>query len=336
MATYASDWRRWHYEPPGDELFRRCLTVSGAAGALFLLIVLIAPARERAITSVEQLPERFARLILEKPEPAAVAPARIEQPAAPAPRVEAAPAPAAVPTPGRRRRESAAPVDPDAGRAGRERAQQQVAALSRSTASLDQAIGGLTSSLDATPEASPSGAGGGRGRRGRTVRAGRSEGELGSVRADVGGGGATDLGGSAVAGATVAVGSLSGSGSGGGGGGAAGEAAGGGPGGHGTGSAPGVYRSNASLLAVIQKYAPGIQYCYGNELKREAGLRGKLVVAMMVAASGEVTEVAVVQNTTGSQRLATCALSQIREWRFPAIDGGPTAFQTPFVFTPPD
>jgi TonB family protein len=336
MATYASDWRRWHYEPPGDELFRRCLTVSGLAGAMFLLIVLIAPVRPRAITSVEQLPERFARLIIEKPKPVAkpapVAPARIEQPAAPAPRVEAAPAPAATPTPSRRRRESAVPVDPDAGRAGRERAQQQVAALSRSTASLDQAIGGLTSSLDATPEAAPSGAGGGRGRRGRTVRAGRSEGELGSVRADVGGGGATDLGGSAVAGATVAVGSLSGSA----GGGATGEAAGGGPGGHGTGSAPGVYRSNASLLAVIQKYAPGIQYCYGNELKREAGLRGKLVVAMTVAASGEVTDVAVVQNSTGSQRLASCALSQIREWRFPAIDGGPTAFQTPFVFTPPE
>jgi len=100
-------------------------------------------------------------------------------------------------------------------------------------------------------------------------------------------------------------------------------------------SAPGVYRSNASLLAVIQRYSAGIQYCYGNELKRDPTLRGKLVVAITVAASGEVLEATVVQNTVGSDRLASCALSQIREWRFPAIPQGVTAFQAPFVFTPP-
>lgn len=97
-----------------------------------------------------------------------------------------------------------------------------------------------------------------------------------------------------------------------------------------------MYRSNASLLAVIQRYAAGIQYCYGNELKRDPSMRGKLVVALTVAASGEVTEATVVQNTTGSQRLSTCALSQIRDWRFPAISTGTTTFQAPFVFTPPN
>jgi TonB family protein len=99
--------------------------------------------------------------------------------------------------------------------------------------------------------------------------------------------------------------------------------------------APGVYRSNASLLAVIQKYAAGIQYCYGNELKRDPTLRGKLVVAITVAANGDVIEVTVVQNTVGSERLASCALSQIRDWKFPPIPEGVTAFQAPFVFTPP-
>ena len=86
---------------------------------------------------------------------------------------------------------------------------------------------------------------------------------------------------------------------------------------------------------MIQRYSAGIQYCYGNELKRDPTLRGKLVVAITVAASGEVTEATVVQNTTGSSRLASCALSQVRDWRFPAITGGATTFQAPFVFTPP-
>jgi len=60
------------------------------------------------------------------------------------------------------------------------------------------------------------------------------------------------------------------------------------------------------------------------------------VVAISVAASGEVLEASVVQNTVGSERLASCALSQIRDWRFPAIPEGTTSFQTPFVFTPPE
>ena len=87
---------------------------------------------------------------------------------------------------------------------------------------------------------------------------------------------------------------------------------------------------------MIQRYSPGIQYCYGNELKRDPTLRGKLVVALVVAASGEVLEATIVQNTVGSARLGACALSQIREWRFPAIPTGMTAFQAPFVFTPPN
>ena len=51
---------------------------------------------------------------------------------------------------------------------------------------------------------------------------------------------------------------------------------------------------------MIQRYAAGIQYCYGNELKREPSMRGKLIVAITVAASGEVTDVAVVQNIRGT------------------------------------
>jgi len=111
---------------------------------------------------------------------------------------------------------------------------------------------------------------------------------------------------------------------------------GGGGGGGGSGAAPpGVYRSNASLMAVVQKYAAGIQFCYGNELKRHEGLKGKLVVALTVAASGQVTDVTVIQNTLAGTGLAACALSQIRDWKFATIAQGVTTFQVPFVFTPP-
>jgi len=53
-------------------------------------------------------------------------------------------------------------------------------------------------------------------------------------------------------------------------------------------------------------------------------------------AAGEVKHAEVIQNTMGAPALSKCALSQIRDWKFPAIDSGITAFQVPFVFTPPN
>jgi hypothetical protein len=59
------------------------------------------------------------------------------------------------------------------------------------------------------------------------------------------------------------------------------------------------------------------------------------VVALTVAASGDVLEATIVEDAVGSSRLASCALSQIKEWKFPRIERGVTTFQAPFVFTPP-
>jgi TonB family protein len=69
---------------------------------------------------------------------------------------------------------------------------------------------------------------------------------------------------------------------------------------------------------------------------KNPGLRGKIVVAITVLASGEVSEASVVENTLGSNAVSQCVLSQIRGWHFPAIGYGTTSFRAPFVFTPPN
>jgi TonB family protein len=103
------------------------------------------------------------------------------------------------------------------------------------------------------------------------------------------------------------------------------------------GSGPcGEYRSSASLLAVVRRYAAGIQFCYDNQLKKQPGLRGKLVVSLTVLANGSVSEAIVVQDDLGSTAVTQCVLSQIRAWRFPEIPQGVVSFKTPFVFTPPE
>ncbi len=331
MATMTQSIYRQPLFSGGDDLFRRCLTGASIAGAIFLIVVLLVPARQPTILHVEQLPERFARLIIEKPQPhpAPAAPetraAKAEAPEAAKPEAQPAPRPAVTPRP--RRLEAARERAPDTGAQGRQRAQEATASVQKATQSIDRTLAGLSSALQSTPSSSgrPS-----RRRRARTVRAGRSGGQIGDVEATVAGGRA-DLGGSVVEGSQIAIGSLSAAPAGGGASGAAGAEGGTGA----SGSAPGVYRSTASLLAVVQKYAAGIQYCYGNELKHDPSLSGKLVVAITVSASGRVTDAAVVQNTLKSPALAACALSQIREWRFPTIAEGVTTFQAPFVFTPP-
>ncbi len=315
----------------GRRVSRASMAASAAFVVAFLLIVLLHPRpSEQELVQIDLPKQR--EIVLEELK---VAPPALdetvrametvaihEDAAMPAPEPPPAMTPV-VPRPDR-----APKVAPDAGKVGRQRAAEATAALNGASKSLDKALGDLDASLS-TPATAvnvrPSRI------RSRPLRGGRGAGDLGSVDAGLQAGSATDLGGSKVEGQQVAIGSLASAAPSEDGNGSAGATS---P--NGAAAAPGVYRSNASILAVIQRYAAGIQYCYSNELKHDPTLRGKLVVAMTVSASGAVTNVTVVQNTVRSSRLEQCALSQIRDWKFPAIPSGVTAFQAPFVFTPPN
>ena len=293
---------------------------------LFAILILVRPLRDHAVVRVMLPTTRTVVLediVPEPPAPAERLKPELEQlsvrrvPDPPAVQQAILPPPRIVPPKA---------LDPVAAQAGRERARAATSELTRATASLDKALGDLTSSLGAPSSGDVRSS---RRARTRNVGSGRTDGQLGAVGSGVAGSGASaDLGGSAVEGALVGIGTLAAA--------PAAEGRDGVEGSVGAGSRPGVHRSNASLLAVIQKYAAGIQYCYETELKRDESLRGKLVVAMTITAAGAVQDVSVAKNTLGSERLAACALSQIRSWRFPPISsGGLTTFQAPFVFTPP-
>jgi TonB family protein len=363
MATaMASSYRRGLFDP-GDALFFRCLAGTAIFAVLLVILARLMPAPPpKALTHVDELPQRLARLILEPPKampaqslPMAEKIQAAAKSAAPAAVVEH-PAPAGGPPAGAggRRTEAMHSLATGAGAAGRARAAAEVGgSLASATSSMQSALAGLDKSLGITSSAE--GGSVARGGRSRGIREARGAADLGALTTKtgtgVGGGSAptADLAGSAVAGSLVSIGQLAagsgwgtgtgGEGTGSGGGGAGfGDGSGTGGGGHGAGGVmgPGVYRSNASLLTVIQRYSAGIQYCYSTELKHDPTLRGKLVVAITVAANGQVTEATVIQNSTGSSQLAACALSQIREWRFAPIASGVTAFHAPFVFTPPE
>ena len=326
LLVFATD-RREMWMGSRQRLIRATWLASAIFCVLFVTVFFVRPLRNLEVVKVVLPPTRTVILKEIVPEPPAPAEALIPEreqvsvrkvadpPVVKAP--EQAIVPPVVPIPPPK------PVDRVAAEAGRARARAATAELTKATATLDRALGDLASSLGAPPSGDYRAS---RHARARNVGSGRTDGQLGAVGNGAAGAGASELG-KAVEGSMVAIGSLAPA--------AAATERAGAEGGVGTGSRPGVYRTNAQLLAVIQKYAAGIQYCYESELKRDETLRGKLIVAMTITASGAVQEASVVKNTVGSERLAACALSQIRSWRFPPIDGGLTTFQAPFVFTPP-
>jgi TonB family protein len=396
-----------------EPALRNCFTGAGIIGLVLIIIVWVVPIPVLKPVNVTQVPERIARLILEKPEtrvakgnpggggggggitessrpgpktPQPEAPPEVATPKqAPAPRTPGAP-PA--------RRVEPPKVAADRGVEGRARATRDVTQnLASVTGSLDKVLSNISKQIPASkkPNATsspssaissinvaglPSSNSGMPARRG--VRAGRTSEQIASV-GGVSSLGSADLSGSAIHSEGVSIGMISdvaggggGAGLGGTGDGTGGGAGGGQGGGYGTGLGNGVgtgsgggvgngagggvgdgvgsgrggagagaqapgsgYRSNESLLAVVRRYAAGIQFCYDNELRKKPGLRGKLVVSMVVLANGTVSEANIVEDTLNSPAVRDCALSQIRAWQFPAIPSGVTSFKTPFVFTPP-
>ena len=309
-----------------DPLLRRCLQIAGAIGLAVLLAALLAPKKTAEITDLEEVPERFAKLILEEPK-APPAPPRIASPTAPKPEEIVKPKVIAQPLPKNvgERRQPKKVVPQDRGQAGRDLAQAQVSSqLTEVTQSLDTVLDDLSTSLASNDDgaAKPK-----RRSRRRSTRSGREASDLAGVSTAVPTveGQASE---SSISGAQIAIESV-------------GDLVseqyspdGSTPGGSATGSNE--YRSDASLLAVVRKYAPGIQFCYDNELKKQPGLGGKLVVSITVAPSGRVTEAAIVRDTVGSAGLVSCALAQIEAWKFSTIPEGVVTFQAPFIFTPPE
>lgn len=331
-----------------DPLFRRCLGVAGGMAVVFLVAVILAPRRPVTIQSVDQVPERLAKLILEKkatPPPPVVKP-KAQDLAQAKPEIEKAkPVEVKKPKPirestGARRAEPRADVNQ--GTAGRARAEAEVAQqLADVSSSLNSVLADLSTTLSAgqgSRDVSQSK----RPQKG-AVRSGRSGAEIASVPGSPPSGDNPKATSSKVSGTMFDIGSIrqvGGAGGGGSGGGTGGGGRAGGRRGAASAGAAGTtgseLRSDASLLAIVRKYSAGIRFCYDTQLKSDPMLRGRLIVSITVAASGAVSSAKIVESTLNSEAMHSCALAQIKSWKFGSIPEGDVTFQAPFMFTPPE
>jgi TonB family protein len=322
--------------------------VCGVLGAVLLFFVLRTPVRPIESMTIEQLPERVSRLLLNesdlarltKPERLAVpedmvAPGQTkksEEAEAPPTESEVAPPSDAVGVPQRGSRGGGGGAGgPGAGGVA---AAANVAATLGATGTLaevDRIVGdftGVVASERGGKALRQGGAGSGIERRAGTPGARtRTGADLGGVDEILGGAG----GGS-------------------GGRGSAGTAAGLGGGSGGAGrpqvriaapaaiagsEAAGAGRQPGALMAVVQRHAAAVRFCYNRYLQKKPGATGQLVLRLTVAADGAVTSATVARSTFNDSELESCVVGQAREWRFAPAEEASFTFDVPFVFTPP-
>jgi Ca-activated chloride channel family protein len=74
--------------------------------------------------------------------------------------------------------------------------------------------------------------------------------------------------------------------------------------------------SKSSVQNVAKKHANEIQLCYQQTLQKQPGAQGKLVVKLIVSASGLVTQVSIVTNPFSDQTFVACLTQKLKQWRF--------------------
>ena len=310
-----------------DAKFQKTLSASSLAGLLLLVLAFVVPQAQQEMRTLEDVPERFARLMVEsKPAPSV----NVQTPVAadPAPavedQVEQKPLQAEIEEPHRepaavQRRGQTEPKDVAGGSAGRDMAEEQIGSqLIAAAASLEKTLTSVQTSLKSTSttKSSP------RVRRKAADKPG-TKGSEDLGKADIKAAGeAGSTWGSSVG--TIEVISTS----------SGAQSIGGGRRkSTGAGSAGAGGLTDAQLLAVVRKNAAGIEYCFDRALKHDTRAQGKMVVAITVAPGGSVSKAVMVSDSVGSAEMSGCVVSQIQGWRFPKASRS-TTFHAPFVFSP--
>jgi TonB family protein len=80
--------------------------------------------------------------------------------------------------------------------------------------------------------------------------------------------------------------------------------------------------SAASVESVFRRRRGAIQSCYERALKVNQAVEGKVSIRFTIGTAGTVTQISVVENSTGDTGVAQCIMDRVRGWPFPPPDGG--------------
>ena len=89
-----------------------------------------------------------------------------------------------------------------------------------------------------------------------------------------------------------------------------------------------------AIAQYVRARLRAIQGCYERELKKLPKLRGKVSVRFVISPSGRASEIALDENTVGSDAVGACVRTVIRGWAFPFHPREGVEVSYPFVFSP--
>jgi outer membrane biosynthesis protein TonB len=88
------------------------------------------------------------------------------------------------------------------------------------------------------------------------------------------------------------------------------------------------------LAAFVKARMGLIKACYENALKRNPNLKGKISIRFTILETGGLADVAPAQNGLGAPEVASCIVATMRAWRTQFRPSGPVTVEYPFVFSP--
>jgi TonB family protein len=93
-------------------------------------------------------------------------------------------------------------------------------------------------------------------------------------------------------------------------------------------------RDNNAINAVVASHKVSLRMSYEKFLKRDPNLSGKITVRFTISAAGSVASVSILENTTSNSELEHEIISKIRMWQFETVPEGDVTVTYPFVFMP--
>jgi hypothetical protein len=90
----------------------------------------------------------------------------------------------------------------------------------------------------------------------------------------------------------------------------------------------------ARLDAFVRARIGGLRACYESQLKLDQRTDGTVRMRFSIQPTGELSNVAVAQDTLRSELVAQCVAGLVRAWRTPFRPSQPVSVEYPFVFRP--
>ncbi|MEL7368454.1 MAG: AgmX/PglI C-terminal domain-containing protein [Myxococcota bacterium] len=91
--------------------------------------------------------------------------------------------------------------------------------------------------------------------------------------------------------------------------------------------------SQAAISRVLNRQKKALRDCYERALKRNRGLKGKIVISFEILETGRTSDVSI-DDQMGSSAVSRCIAGRVKYWRFPKPAGGSVFVDLPIVFQP--